>query len=788
MAAQLTCDPIIKIILTSGDRFDDIAPDFVCESFALNKGLLRPNKFDFTLRRDSLTIETSDIEFELREKLLTAKVEVSLKAKYYDSEEQIWQEYEVEDFFYGYIQNIKVSRSNGEPLRFKCVAYSPDARMKHHPACKSFKEYDLKSCVENVLASDAIEPMVRFDRKKGKYSETGEPLKADVKPLSGDRVMPYTVQYNESHYNFLKRLARRYGEFMYYENREFVFGQMKELPEVLLHNGSDLEGYTYELNMNDHDGIVFSELDTIAQKLFSTGFGKHNNMNEDLPLYDGLNLDDYDNDMATSAFTRASDYFSDYRNSVYQVRSLGLIDKVVSDEDHFTVHDRRDYLERYVLSDSLICTGRAAHVDLKLGTVITIEDETNTGAKDEENQDHRPLKVIELVYCWNKRNNLCVFNQFKAIPLNSSIPPYLMRDKDGFLVYGDFDAFPKSGPQFGHVVDTEDPEHLGRVKVALIWQMATGYSDIGKSFDPEIEDSYVTPWIRVMSPYQGFHRGSLVVPEVGEQVMVGFEHNNAERPFVIGSLFKQDDMPAEWSRYEKNRAKGFRTRSGHCIEFIDGKETASDKSKGGRIHIYDAKTHFYDILLDTDQKLIKLTSKGNIEMYADNDIIMNAEHNIVFTAKNDYSLHVENNASSFVSNNITEWTGNDRQMRIGNNYTHITSNDINFESMMDMRVRSNRNMVVVTKEQTNLLFDGDLVGNVCGDTTLYNNKEFKFHVEGEGTMTANKKLFLDAEEYVVNVDKDISEYSNNHNIKALKSVKLNATTTIDLKAPKINEN
>lgn len=660
MAAQLTCDPIIKITLTSNEVFDEVAPGYVCDSFRLTKGLLKPNKFEFVLRKEELTLEPADIDFELRDMLLAAKVEVDLKARKYDEKEDALVEYDVNDFFYGYIQNIKVYRENSKPMTFKCVAYSPDAKMKHHPTCKTFSEYSLKGCVEFVTSMNVTEPMMKYDREKGKYEGEGDFLRRTIDPVNySDESMPYTVQYHESPYNFLKRLARRYAEFMYYENREFIFGKMKELPEIRLHNGTDLAKYSYELNMNDHNGITFAMNDPIQRVWHTVHSEKRNGLNDDDMMYDYMADEGYTNDLALSAYRSASDYFGDYYNTVEELGNSPCIEENLSNlpEDNPTrnwLDQQRQILDHYVLSDSLICTGEADRVDLKLGSVLVIEDNTKSRETKEELKEQKPLKVIELSYYWNKEKyNLDVKNWFKAIPLEAMVPPYMERDKDGFLIYGDFDLYPKSGPHYGMVVDNIDPEHLGRVKVMLMWQGLYGRHENGESYEKEIwgDKSNTTPWIWVVSSLQGNQRGALFVPEIGDQVLVGYECNNVERPYVMGSRWSMNQMPKEWSSYQVNNVKGFRTRSGHTIEFIDNDDSDNLSSQGGKIHIYDAKTHNYDITLNTDRGLVRINCAGNIEMNAGNNIVFHAGNDIIASAGNDMETMVGHDKRSTVENN-----------------------------------------------------------------------------------------------------------------------------------------
>ncbi len=663
MAAQLTCDPIIKITLVNGEVFDEYAPGFVPESFVLTKGLLKPNKFEFVIRKEELTIEGSDIDFDLKDKLLAAMVEVNLKAKYYDVDEEIWIEHDVEDFFYGYIQNIKVKRSNSKPMTFKCVAYSPDARLKKHPTCRSFSDYSLKDCVVKLTQKNTIEKMTKYNPDDGSYGDGSEDgLAVDVQTNTPENyVMPYTVQYNESPYDFLVRMARRYGEFMYYENRELVFGKMKELPEIELRNGTTLEKYEYEMTMNDHSGVIFCEQDLFNTQSLGVGREKKNIATGENGDYKSVvGKDDYQNRMANAAYGTAQDYFVDFENSIVELGSTPhLYFSYENDKENYDKGwqgYQRALLDRYIMTDSLICNGEAARMDLKLGTVLKLKEETNTGEK-EEWHEHQPLKVVELSYKWNRDNNLDVHNTFMAVAQDAVAPPYLHHNDDGFMMYGEFDAYPKSGPQYGLVVDNEDPEKLGRVRVCLLWQAANGYAAEDSNYDVEKDPDRWTPWIWVVSPNQGIGHGPLAIPEIGDQVLVGYVRHNVENPYVIGARYAEEDMPGEWTDYEHNNVKGFRSTSGHTIEFIDTDEKFGE---GGKIHIYDSNTHNYEITFDTDKKLIRLESKGNIELDARNnivlhagkDLIINVDNDMISTVKQDMVANVKANKENNVEGNL----------------------------------------------------------------------------------------------------------------------------------------
>ncbi|WP_220474505.1 phage baseplate assembly protein V, partial [Capnocytophaga canis] len=130
--------------------------------------------------------------------------------------------------------------------------------------------------------------------------------------------------------------------------------------------------------------------------------------------------------------------------------------------------------------------------------------------------------------------------------------------------------------------------------------------------------------IRVMTPDAGGsdkvskNRGFVAIPEIGDQVMVGFIHNHPDRPYVMGSLFHGKVGSGGGSG---NNVKSLSSKSGHTIELNDaGGITIRDKS-GGDMIVLDGTnkitvTSTQTIELNNGKSAIKL-DKNKITIHAD---------------------------------------------------------------------------------------------------------------------------------------------------------------------------
>ncbi len=110
------------------------------------------------------------------------------------------------------------------------------------------------------------------------------------------------------------------------------------------------------------------------------------------------------------------------------------------------------------------------------------------------------------------------------------------------------------GLAVGVVDDIDDPDAWGRVRVRFPW------------LDPDVD----SVWARLALPAAGPDRGFFFIPEVGDEVVVGFLGGDLRYPVVLGSLWNGSHAPPESLDAAKNDVRALVSRSGHKLTFDDG--------------------------------------------------------------------------------------------------------------------------------------------------------------------------------------------------------------------------
>ncbi len=166
------------------------------------------------------------------------------------------------------------------------------------------------------------------------------------------------------------------------------------------------------------------------------------------------------------------------------------------------------------------------------------------------------------------------------------------------------------GVEIGLVTNVQDPEKLGRVKVCF----------------PRLPGKPESDWCRVVQPAAGAGRGFYWLPQVSDEVLIAFERGEAQRPYVIGSLWNGKDKPMPSAYTDENTTVMIQTKSGHQV-------VLDDKSGSEKIVIAD-KSGNRTITFDVKQKKFVIEAKeGDVEIKAEKKIRLECEDLEIKTSK-----------------------------------------------------------------------------------------------------------------------------------------------------------
>jgi len=503
---------------------------------SLKKELLKPNELSFTLRH--IKPGNKDID------IIRALVGETVNCQVVTMDREVKIDSQID--FVGTIQKVFIKGAT-----IDCVAYSEDCQLQGAAKCRCFTNKTLANIVKTI-ASD-IETRV------------------DIHPDVAKLVFPFIVQYNESDYDFLVRLAKRFGAFFYYHDIDaksivkkfLVFGKLPS-NTVKAIDSPNAKAISYELETGDPNYRFVAYHGEKDTSISSMGYGfDHSAASNKITNEVVLGSTSYEN--------KDPKYYIDYPYGLSkdpQKDGLELQNSICLSVDMYQM---------------VTCKFISYRFDLQVGDVVTIDD-------------NGKLVVTSVHLSWDCNG----FPQNEVTAMR--LPNDTVNLDDIYAPYIDLNAYPKSSAQRAIVVNNVDPLKMGRVQVRFVWQQ-----------DPN-EDVEEYPWIRIAQPYIGGNKeksqGCYILPEIDDEVIVGFEHENMEKPFVIGSLYHDSDeddqkrMPEEsWVETDqankKNEVKAFRTKKGHTIEFHD----VDGDDKCGFIRIYGNEKKDgpnYDIILSTD--------------------------------------------------------------------------------------------------------------------------------------------------------------------------------------------
>ena len=345
----------------------------------------------------------------------------------------------------------------------------------------------------------------------------------------------FICQYEESDFDFIRRLAHQYQEWMYFDGTKLIFGKPRKLADpIILEYGTTLSSLDIGLQTLARSEQVFS---------YHSGADREmQRMTPDLA---------YGHDkLAGEAFRASLGMFS-------KPARQHALPRISNETELINYMGRKQAAEtaktHYITAESQVPT-------LRVGSVISLYSSFLERVGNISKESLGNFIIIEITH--EVSQGSYYKNRFKAIPATiKALPSPKVR-------------MPLAETQMATVLSNADPQGKDRVRVRMNWQT----------------DGMQTGWVRVMTPDGGSskdarsNRGFVFIPEVGDQVLLGFRHGDPARPYVLGSLF---NGVTDGGRGQGNNCKSLTSRTGSSLKLDDSKGSVTLHDKGGVSMTFD---------------------------------------------------------------------------------------------------------------------------------------------------------------------------------------------------------
>ena len=543
--------------------------------------------------------------------------------------------------FVGVVTNVQLHREGSD---FGCIivsGYSATYRMETAHSCFSWNDRTIGDVVKKLCEQAKVQLELN-----PAFKETKD----------------FICQYEESDFDFIRRLAHQYQEWMYFDGTKLIFGKPRKLADpIRLEYGTTLSSLDIGLQTLARSEQVFS---------YHSGADREmQRMTPDLA---------YGHDkLAGEAFRASLGMFS----KPARQHALPRISNETELDNYTGRKQAAETAEtHYITAESQVPT-------LRVGSVISLYSSFLERVGNLSEESLGDFIIIEITH--EVSQGSYYKNRFKAIPATlKALPSPKVR-------------MPLAETQMATVLSNADPEGKGRVRVRMNWQT----------------DGMQTGWVRVMTPDGGSssdvksNRGFVFIPEVGDQVLLGFRHGDPARPYVMGSLF---NGTTGGGGLEGNHMKSLTTRSGHTIKLNDSLSSLGitiKDIKGNSIHIDSVGD---DIIINAKRNITINAGETftvnckNANILAEESINMNAEQDITSVSGESTSIQAGESLTEIAADSYV-LSANDANVQVTEEHNlqastiSETAEKINIDSTMeDLDLSSPKKVNIQSSEKVNL--------------------------------------------------------------------------------------
>lgn len=474
--------------------------------------------------------------------------------------------------FKGLVDGINCVRQDELGVEYEIVGTGMLGRLNEVPECKSYYKKKLTDIFNDRNSS-------------------GASLK--LNPKNND-VLFYTVQYNQTTFEFYKLLAARYGEWLYYNGNDLVLGDLGTTQDL-------------RIDVDVHDIFINATIKKAGKKI--TGFDRYtgkqitSEMNSSAPGSGLVNVAIKEGDHTFGSGNSPAHFPHAATNNI--------------------LTNMNTLRQKAAAASSVFVSGTSHNSGVKIGCKIKFTGATGSGNDGE--------------YIVTQVHHTCLSdssyqNQFMAIPADAEVPPYT----NPFLI-----TEAKAQPAL--VTKNEDKDGQDRIQVQFPWQGEAEYTpwinvvtphagkDKGIRFLPEIGEEVLVDFVNhnaehpfVLGAIHTEQNKSGDVEKANNQKVIGtksgrrleIDEENGTTQLVDNFKGKTPKNVLNFKRKDSEVQISMISMKGdNDVSIIQ-----MNKDESLKIGLQNGGNIVHEILLEKGGKKLTIHSTGTIDIKADQDI------------------------------------------------------------------------------------------------------------------------------------------------------------------------
>ncbi len=302
--------------------------------------------------------------------------------------------------FSGLVTQVEANKFSGHVGDVIISGFSPTILMDNGPHCNTWEKKAVKNIATDVFS--------KFPQNL---------LQPQIQPVYGE-TLAYTVQYRETSWQFLNRIAATFGEWFFYNGEATVMGLPKSKNAKLIY-GSNLSGFSMALQLRpgNFEQVSYDYLNNATYKASPKNIEQKTGLNE----------------IGKHVYLKSKAFFTNtpkiFNNAFFTNQKQ--------------LDDVTDTGAAAQSSNMVRFNGSSTHFGVQLGNIVSVSD--NFGE----------FTIISVDHACDGQGNYS--NDFVAIPSTIKVPPVT-----GYNV-------PVCETQTAIVTDNFDPKGLGRIRVRFQW-------------------------------------------------------------------------------------------------------------------------------------------------------------------------------------------------------------------------------------------------------------------------------------------------------------------------------